>query len=201
MTEDSGASVGGPGTQLVLAVLLVSMAVLGVLDLFLDAPRDWLSLHILVELALITLCLGSAFFFGRAWHRSQHSLSRVRQMLEERRQERDEWRTRTENLLRGLGEAMDEQLDAWGLTPTEKETALLLLKGRSHKDAARLCHRSERTVRQHAVNVYRKSGLAGRAELAAFFLEDLLLPQSQLGAERENQEEAERSIAPGGTPA
>jgi hypothetical protein len=32
------------------------------------------------------------------------------------------------------------------------------------------------TVRQHAVAVYRKSGLAGRAELSAFFLEDLLLP-------------------------
>jgi len=38
--------------------------------------------------------------------------------------------------------------------------------------------RSERTVRQHAVAVYRKSGLAGRAELSAFFLEDLLLPRS-----------------------
>jgi hypothetical protein len=31
-------------------------------------------------------------------------------------------------------------------------------------------------VRQHAVSVYRKSGLAGRAELSAFFLEDLMLP-------------------------
>jgi hypothetical protein len=31
-------------------------------------------------------------------------------------------------------------------------------------------------VRQQAIAVYRKSGLAGRAELSAFFLEDLLLP-------------------------
>lgn len=30
--------------------------------------------------------------------------------------------------------------------------------------------------RQHTVSVYRKPGLAGRAELAAFSLEDLLLP-------------------------
>jgi hypothetical protein len=28
------------------------------------------------------------------------------------------------------------------------------------------------------VSVYRKSGLAGRAELAAFFFEDMLLPSS-----------------------
>ena len=36
---------------------------------------------------------------------------------------------------------------------------------------------SERTVRQQALAVYRKAGLAGRAELAAFFLEDILLPR------------------------
>jgi hypothetical protein len=34
-------------------------------------------------------------------------------------------------------------------------------------------------VRHQALAVYRKSGLGGRAELAAFFLEDLLLPISQ----------------------
>jgi DNA-binding NarL/FixJ family response regulator len=36
--------------------------------------------------------------------------------------------------------------------------------------------RSERTVRQHAIAVYSKAKVAGRAELSAFFLEDLLLP-------------------------
>jgi DNA-binding NarL/FixJ family response regulator len=36
--------------------------------------------------------------------------------------------------------------------------------------------RSERTVRQHAVAVYEKSGLHGRSELAAFFLDAVLLP-------------------------
>jgi hypothetical protein len=35
--------------------------------------------------------------------------------------------------------------------------------------------RSERTVRQHAVSIYQKSGLGGRAELAAFFLEGVRL--------------------------
>lgn len=71
---------------------------------------------------------------------------------------------------------MDRQFDSWNLTPTEKETALLLLKGYSHKDAAAHTGRSERTVRQHAVNVYRKSGLSGRAQLAAFFFDGMILP-------------------------
>ncbi len=54
---------------------------------------------------------------------------------------------------------------------------LLLLKGLSLRDVAQARSTSERTVRQQALAVYRKAGLAGRAELAAFFLEDLLLPR------------------------
>jgi hypothetical protein len=38
--------------------------------------------------------------------------------------------------------------------------------------------RGERTVRQQALAVYRKSKLSGRASLAAYFLEDLLLPSA-----------------------
>lgn len=71
---------------------------------------------------------------------------------------------------------MDRQFDEWALTPAEKETAMFLLKGYSHKETASLTNRSERTVRQHAVSVHRKPGLSGRAELPAFFFEDMLLP-------------------------
>ena len=59
------------------------------------------------------------------------------------------------------------------------------------KEIAAIQEKSERTVRQHAVSVYRKSGLAGRAELSAFFLEDLLLPVDQ--EERSGASEAGES--------
>jgi DNA-binding NarL/FixJ family response regulator len=71
--------------------------------------------------------------------------------------------------------AVDQQLTRWNLTPAEREVALLLLKGYGHKQIAARTGRSERTVRQHAVSVYEKSGLGGRAELAAFFLEGLIV--------------------------
>ena len=83
---------------------------------------------------------------------------------------------------KGLGRAIDRQFDAWGLTPAEREVALLVLKGHGHKQIAGLTGRSERTVRQHAVTVYGKAGLGGRAELAAFFLQDLMLPPGSGGA-------------------
>jgi len=118
----------------------------------------------------------AAMLLFRGWRQTEDSLERVRGVLAARQAERDHWRHLAENALRGLGEAMDRQFGAWSLTPAEKETALFLLKGYSHKETARLTQRSERTVRQHAVSVYRKSGLGGRAELAAFFFEDMLLP-------------------------
>jgi DNA-binding NarL/FixJ family response regulator len=62
------------------------------------------------------------------------------------------------------------------LSPAEKEVALLLLKGLAHKEIAQARSITEATARQQARAVYKKAGLAGRNDLAAFFLEDLLLP-------------------------
>jgi DNA-binding NarL/FixJ family response regulator len=53
---------------------------------------------------------------------------------------------------------------------------LLLLKGLSHKEVAKVRSVSEATARQQARAVYKKGGLSGRHDLAAFFLEDLMLP-------------------------
>ena len=81
-----------------------------------------------------------------------------------------------EKQLHGLGVYIKAQFDDWGLTLAEQEVALLLLKGLSMKEISQTRSVSERTARQQAGHVYDKAGLAGRAELSAFFLEDLLLP-------------------------
>ncbi len=159
-----------------VSLLLVAMAVVGVADLYSDSPRVWRSVHGWIELAFSVLAVAAAALLGSGWLRSERSLAEVQASLSRHREERDAWQARARTALQGLGEALDAQFETWALTPTEKETALFLLKGYSHKEVAALTHRSERTVRQHAVSVYRKSGLAGRAELAAFFFEDMLLP-------------------------
>ncbi len=74
----------------------------------------------------------------------------------------------------GLSEIIDAQFTRWSLSPAEAEVAMLLLKGLSLKETATVRDTSERTTRKQARAVYRKSGLAGRAELSAWFLEDLL---------------------------
>jgi DNA-binding CsgD family transcriptional regulator len=164
--------------RLLLVAALVLMVGGGSFDLYDDTPSNWLSWHVAYEVALIVGGVTFAVALWRGWRRADRSLVETRRALEERKAERDEWRSNAEAALEGLGRAIDEQFTNWGLTPTEREVALLLLKGHSHKAIAYATGRSERTLRQHAVAVYDKSGLGGRAELAAFFLEDLMLPDA-----------------------
>jgi len=96
--------------------------------------------------------------------------------LTETRADAQRFSREAQEALKGLGAAIDGQFDKWGLSPAERDVALLQLKGLRHKEIAELRHTSERTVRQQALAIYRKAGLSGRTDLAAFFLEDLLLP-------------------------
>ncbi len=156
-----------------LTVLLLAIAAGGMVDLILDQPESWLSLHVLYEVGLVLAGLVTTAWLWRGWGRAEESAGRLRRSLEERQAERDAWRVRAERALEGLGRAVDEQFELWQLTPAERGVALLLLKGHGLKQIAGLTRRSERTARQHAVAVYQKSGLQGRAELAAFFLEGI----------------------------
>jgi DNA-binding CsgD family transcriptional regulator len=159
-----------------LVFVLVATIVGGGIDLMLDAPDSWRSPHVIYEVALILVAAMTFLLLWRGWWLSRQTLADTRHVLAERAAERDAWRASAEAALAGMGRAIDERFDAWGLTAAEREVALSLLKGQSHKQIAYATGRSERTVRQHAVAVYQKSGLNGRAELSAFFLEDILLP-------------------------
>jgi DNA-binding CsgD family transcriptional regulator len=162
--------------QLVLIAMILTIMLGGIIDLVLDAPTTLLSFHVIFEVAFVLLCLGTAIFLWMAGSQSEQSLQRTRKVLEDHESELAEWRERAQRLLEGLGMEIDRQMRTWGLSPAEREVALLLLKGFSTKEIATHLDKSERTVRQQCSAVYKRSGLGGRAELSAFFLEDLLLP-------------------------
>ena len=173
----------GRAMRVVLAVVLAGIVVGGAVDLVLDAPETWRSGHVLFELGLIGAALATSVWLWRNWRRAATAATALRHSLAERQAERDAWRERAAESLSGLGLAVGRQFRDWGLTPAEQEVALLLLKGRSHKEIAAATGRSERTVRQHAVAAYGKAGVGGRAELAAFFLGDLVLSPGKPGLE------------------
>lgn len=176
MTESLADGDESRNLRALLVFVLVATITGGAVDLILDAPDRWLSPHVLFELSLIAGAVAMMIVLWRGWAGSHRTLIEAREALAARSAERDEWRASAESHLAGLGRAIDERFTAWGLTPAEREIAMMLLQGRSHKQIAFDTGRSERTVRQHSVVVYQKSGLQGRAELAAFFLGGLLLP-------------------------
>lgn len=162
----------GPLDGVVIGVLAV-ICVGGISDLILDQPSSWWSAHVLLELVLITASATLAIALWMRWREVTTELHRARRSLTEREEERAAWQATAEAALRGLRDAVTVHMTRWGLTPTEREVAILLLQGLGHKQIAARTGRSERTVRQHAVSVYDKSGLDGRAALAGFFLRGL----------------------------
>lgn len=177
MNEPNGDAL--PRVHLLLAALFIIITVAATLDLVMDRPATVWSVHVLAEATVVLVSLFAATYLAWGWHRASREVRTLEAVVQERQAERDAWKERASQALQGLSEAMGAQFDAWELTAAERQTALMLLQGFSHKRIAKLTQRSERTARQHAVAVYRKSGLAGRSELSAFFLEGLLLPGEQ----------------------
>lgn len=164
--------------QLIIGLLVV-IVVGGIVDLVFDNPDSWISPHVGFEVVLIVTSLSLAVYLWRGWVSASRTLAKTREALAKRKVERDAWHRRAQGFLDGLGGEIDRQFRAWGLTPSESQVALLLIKGLSHKEIAAATSRGERTARQHAVAAYRKASVSGRAELAAFFLEDLMLPPAE----------------------
>jgi len=130
----------------------------------------------MIEPTIIVLTAAAVVhLLGRVRRQHQEQLTLIRD-LEVARSEGAQWRADMRDLLRGLSSAIDDQFERWSLTAAEREVALLMLKGLSHKEIAVVRETSERTVRQQARAIYGKANLSGRAALSAFFLEDLLVP-------------------------
>ena len=160
-----------------LAGLFAAIATLIAADIAADYRVGTETGHLLTEGAVMLIALAGVAIL---WHQFRAASRQAQQLsvdLEAARGEAQRYRQEAQEALRGLGIAIDQQFDRWGLTPAEREVGLLLLKGLSHREAAEARQTSETTIRQQALAVYRKAGLRNRAELSAFFLEDLLLPQ------------------------
>jgi DNA-binding CsgD family transcriptional regulator len=171
-----------PAALAIPSAILASTALLVGLDVASDARAGSSAGHIALELGIVAVALAGAIAL---WAQLLLARRRARALEGDLvRAEADFARFREESAehLRGLSAAIDRQFDRWALSAAEREVALLLLKGLALKEIAAARETSERTVRQQALAVYRKAGLAGRAELSAFFLEDLLAP-AQRGTE------------------
>ena len=150
-----------------VAALFAAIALFIGFDLITDRGDGAGAGHILAELSVL---VAASFGLGAMIWR----LRRLHRALADARQDAGRWRDENRELVQGLGVAIARQFSAWGLSDAETDVGLLLLKGLSLQEIADLRETSERTVREQARAVYRKSGLAGRNALSACFLEGLL---------------------------
>ncbi|MFZ1468300.1 MAG: helix-turn-helix transcriptional regulator [Paracoccaceae bacterium] len=129
-------------------------------DVIGDLRANPASVHFMFE-ALVTAALVLGVIFGA------RSLRRTLQVM--RAQE-----TALAAASGALAQVIDQQFTDWGLTPAERDVGLLALKGLDVAEIAQLRAAAPGTVRAQLTRIYAKAGVSGRAQFAAFFVEDLL---------------------------
>ncbi len=127
---------------------------------YLDIPLIWKINHGVVELITtgsLAMALGVI-----GWQ--------IQRLLGEHRKAHDSVRVASGELL----SVIDDHFTQWRLSPSEREIALLLIKGFSTQEIADLRNTRCGTVKSQSSAIYQKVGIRGRNELAAYFVEDLL---------------------------
>jgi DNA-binding NarL/FixJ family response regulator len=159
------------------AGILFIIAVLTSVDIYNDYFEGVVSWHITIESIVALIALAGVYYLIRGRFRLQHTLAKEQQFSHELQMEAQKWKRVSKTYMEGLSTEIDKQLNRWQLTEAEKEVSFLLLKGLSNKEIAGVRNTSIKTARTQTSAIYSKSGLSGRSELSAFFLEDLLLPE------------------------
>lgn len=147
-------------TLAALILVLSLCAFFFIIDVFTDLDEYGLGWHIALELlATVALFVALALM-----------------MLELR-----EMQQRMARMDRGIRAARGDMadlisgfFDRWGLTPSEREVALLILKGFGNDAIAGLRGVAVGTVRAQSARIYAKAGVDGRAQLFSVFMEELL---------------------------
>jgi DNA-binding CsgD family transcriptional regulator len=153
-----------PGRQpvaLALFLLVQSLAaVFFVGDATSDLLQDPFQLHGLIE-ALVSVALVLGVLFGIVALRRTLERMRVQELALAAAQG-------------ALADVILAQFGAWGLTPAERDVGFLALKGLDVAEIAEMRGAAAGTVRAQLTRIYAKAGVSGRAQFAAFFVEDLL---------------------------
>lgn len=173
-----------------ILIALVASTLFSILDMSgdIDEGANWL--HLGFEVFIIFFTLGCILVL---WNRNkklnldfenQKKMTQIAEHLKNTAMaDSVKWREEAASAVNGLSAAIDLQLTRWNLTAAEKEVALLLLKGLSLKEIADVRSVSEKTARTQSFSIYAKSGLNGRAQLSAFFLEDLMVPAYKISTD------------------
>ena len=160
--------------SLTLTTILMAVVTMTSIDVVTDVRAGSSWSHVGAEVSAIVVILGIlAWLWVDKMSQMKSAINNSEIRLKELALESQRWQEQVATIKPSLSEAIDEQFVAWQLTNAECEIARLILKGLANKEIAAVRTSSEQTIKQQTNAIYRKSGLASRGQLAAFFLEDL----------------------------
>ena len=103
--------------------------------------------------------------------------------------------TRRNRALAGaIAQNINEQMDEWRLTRSEKEVAWFIIKGYRFAEIAGARGVKESTTRLQATSVYAKAGVSGRAEFVAETFQPLLATLPDDGGRRRDDAQARTAV-------
>ena len=159
-----------------LVVFVLAVIVVGNLgDVFYDYREGASITHVLMELsiAIVSFALISALTVG-IWRQSRSNTRLKAELASISEASNQTLPPALANARHELALVLKDQFEIWNLTQTEREVAMLLLKGLSFKEIASVRNTMEKTVRQQASAIYKKANVSGRHAFSAWFIEDLL---------------------------
>lgn len=156
-------------------VLFGAYLLLAVDDVIDDINDHVPQIHIIANIAFITAAVFALIFFvyfsyleirAEVQRRDSATLNVIKHS--------EELATQISNLRAGVTQTIKDRFINWSFTDAEIEIGFLILKGFSFKEIGNIRSTSEKTVRDQASKIYKKSETKNRSEFVAFFLEDLL---------------------------
>ena len=156
LTHRPGTGGQAPARLIVLLLAIAFQAICALFfladvafDMFADGEGANSLLHNAAELAA---AVGLALGVGFLSHELRKLLARQAHMARQ-----------IEVASGAFHDLLEARFDEWSLTPSERDVALLLVKGLSIAEIAGLRGSAEGTVKAHCNKVYSKAGVAGRA--------------------------------------
>lgn len=160
--------------EIILTLIFLTFAVLSSIDMILDFSEGTDFMHVAQEAVFLALSLMALAWLLIDLRRHSKELQKLRDELADTKKPAMPPKKYVLEAKTNLSHVISQQFDDWQLSASEKEVGWFLLKGFSLKEIAGLRETLEKTVRQQASSIYKKSGLSGRHSFSAWFIEDAL---------------------------
>ena len=151
--------------------LIVSLILINLYDISYHLIQEGsLNLHQKTE-AIILFFITILVILIKTYH--IYGLNHLHSELDKKNQEIDVYKKKIQRFNSRNKTRNQRTISNWNLTKKEEEkVAQYLILGYSFKQISGLLNKSEKTIRNQSLSIYKKAGMTGRNHLAGFFLYD-----------------------------